>query len=183
MTTLRTTGFARAMTLVEVMVSLVLFAIAILGSFGLLAMSTRTMDTSRAFTQVTQILTHEMEAMRLRSFDSAAAGNGQRSITYLANNIANYSSFTPFADYRNGDMPPGTAQPALGADVLKGTTLQLRNATGFTCTRKVVLNGAGDSAEITLTVSWTDAQKMTHSRSINSSVSKNGLNDSLFIAK
>ncbi len=173
------------MTLVEVMVSMFIFAIAVLGAYSLLLFGLRTMDQTRAFTQVSQILTHEMEAMRLRSWSGSAdaAGKGQHSVKYLCDNAAGYSTFTPFADYRGGDVAPGSAQPALSTDVLGATTLQFRNANGFTCTRRFIPDASGESAEIVLTVSWVDSRKATHSRSYSSTVSKNGLNDSIFIAR
>ena len=188
------TGYRRAMTLTEVMVSLVVFVIVILGSLSLLQFGMRTMDTSRAFTQASQILTREMEAMRLRSFSTNGAGTGQLSITAIAAST-NYGTFVPFADYSNngdgkggtGDAADGAKQPAMGSAILGNTAIQYRNATGnaagYTCKRSVVLNSAGDLAEITVTVSWKDRSGATHTRSLNSSASKNGLNDSLFALK
>lgn len=188
------------MTLVEVMISTAVFAIAILGAYGLLVFALRTMDATRTFTQVTQILTHEMEAMRMRRWSDAAGGTtattttsglttavattqGQVSVKYMGKHMGDFETFTPFADYSGGDVFPGNPQPVLSTKVLGTTTLQLRNATGFKCTRKVVLDATEDSAEIVLTVSWNDARNAPHARSFISTVSKKGLNDSIFLSR
>lgn len=178
----------RAMTLVEVMVAMSIFPIGILGTFGVLNFSMKTMDDSRAQTQATQILIHEMEAMRLRSWNNTAvAGTAQLNIVTLAEKIAaqpaRYAVFTPFADYGVGDVAT-EAQPQLsGGAALGATSVKLLNASGFTCTRNVVLNASADSAEITLVVSWKDPRGITHTRTFRSTASENGLNDSIFLVR
>lgn len=55
-------------TLVEVMVSFAVFAVAILGAIALLIFSLKTVDDAKVLNQATQILMNEMEAMRMRSW-------------------------------------------------------------------------------------------------------------------
>lgn len=170
-----------AMTLIEVMASMFVFGFLVLGIFGLLNFGLRTMDDTRAFTQAAQILTHEMEAIRLRSF-SGDAGIGQKSVVYLCDHPSDYKQFTAFADYRGGDVAVGKDQPVMSESILGKTQLQLRNATGYSCTRELSYTGTDkDQISVKLVVSWVDGRKAPHSRYLSSSVSKNGLNDSLFL--
>ncbi len=55
-------------SLVEVIVSFVVFAVAILGAISLLIFGLKTVDDAKALNQATQILMNEMEAMRMRSW-------------------------------------------------------------------------------------------------------------------
>jgi prepilin-type N-terminal cleavage/methylation domain-containing protein len=172
----------KAMTLVEVMISMFVFSVVVLASFGLLNFGLRTMDTTRGFTQASQILTHEMEAMRLRSFDGDA-GINQKSVKYLCDHPDAYAAFTAFADYRGGDIvESGKVQGVVGEAVLGKTKLQLRSATGFTCKRELTYTNADkDQILVKLTATWSDSRNLQHSRYLSSTVSKNGLNDSIFL--
>jgi prepilin-type N-terminal cleavage/methylation domain-containing protein len=178
--------FKKAMTLVEVMISMFVFSVVVLASFGLLNFGLRTMDTTRGFTQASQILTHEMEAMRLRSFDGDA-GINQKSVKYLCDHPDAYASFTAFADYRGGDVvETEKKQPVVGEAVIGKTILQYRNAsgsaTGFTCKRELSYTNADkDQILVKLTATWSDSRNLQHSRYLSSTVSKHGLNDSIFL--
>jgi hypothetical protein len=55
-------------TLVETMMSLVIFSVIILGSIALTTFSLRNMDGVRTVAQVSRILTQEMESMRMRGW-------------------------------------------------------------------------------------------------------------------
>lgn len=58
----------RGMTLIEIMVAMGAFAIAVLGGISVMIFSLKTMDQVRANTQITQILLSEMEAIRMRTW-------------------------------------------------------------------------------------------------------------------
>lgn len=58
-----------AMTLVETMMSMLVFTIVILGTFALILFSMRNMDAARNKAQVDAILTNEIEAMRMRGWN------------------------------------------------------------------------------------------------------------------
>lgn len=64
------------MTLVEIMVSMVIFSIAILGTIGVFTFGLQSVDESRSFAQVTRILNHEMESMRIRQWSDRTLPNG-----------------------------------------------------------------------------------------------------------
>lgn len=64
----RKDGILHGFTLVETMISFAVFAIVCLGSLGLLTFSLKTMENARTMTQVSKILTHEMETMRMRGW-------------------------------------------------------------------------------------------------------------------
>jgi Tfp pilus assembly protein PilV len=57
------------MTLVEVMISMIVFTVAILGTVGVFTFGLQTMDEARSFSQATQLLNHEMESMRIRQWN------------------------------------------------------------------------------------------------------------------
>lgn len=58
------------MTLVEVMMSFAVFAIAIVGALGAIIFSLNSVDSARTEAQVTQVLVNEMEAMRMRRWNT-----------------------------------------------------------------------------------------------------------------
>lgn len=64
------------MTLVEVMISMVVFTLAILGTVGVFTFGLQTTDDSRSFSQATQLLNHEMESMRIRQWNDRVLPNG-----------------------------------------------------------------------------------------------------------
>lgn len=70
------------MTLVEVMVAMAVFVIALLGVIGLFIFNLKTMDQVRANTQITQILIHELEAMRMRTWDDRLVSSAPGGILY-----------------------------------------------------------------------------------------------------
>lgn len=58
-----------AMTLVETMMSMLVFTIVILGTFALILFSMRNMDAAKNKAQIDGILTNEIEAMRMRGWN------------------------------------------------------------------------------------------------------------------
>ncbi len=190
------------MTLVEVMISLVVFSVAILGTVGVFLFALRTVEDSRSFTQVTQILNHEMEAMRMREWNDRppfgtspaikglfTLGGAPASFPFTAE-----SEFTPYAVYGAPLRTDGISPAVLGGsdpnDVSFGNNLlqaQYRNAggnaAGFVCKRIITLkaDGCGEKyAEVTLKVTWVDKRGLTHSRSMHSTMAENGLNKRLY---
>lgn len=103
---------------------------------------------------------------------------------YLA--ASTESTFTPYAVY--GEPPKsGKTVATLGDEVaVPGSVIQLRAATGYTCTRKIELNRIPltetdvNSATVTLTIEWTDSRGQKHSRFNLGYMSKNGINDYLY---
>lgn len=71
-----------AMTLVEVMVAMAVFVIALLSVIGLFIFNMKTMDQVRANTQITQILIHELEAMRMRTWDDRLVSSAPGGVLY-----------------------------------------------------------------------------------------------------
>lgn len=217
----------RGFTLVEVMVSFVVFAVTILGAMALLMFGLKTVDDAKALNQATQILMNEMESMRMRSWNDQAIlrpdksagvihglktmGTGLQhngtwgapefrppggeilsskrvkngaSDTYAAAETA--TTFTPYAIY---GITPASGKPVatLGDEIaIPGSIVQLRAATGYTCTREITLSRSPgtvddvDTASVNLTIAWTDSRGQRHTRSNLGLMSKNGINDYLY---
>lgn len=70
------------MTLVEVMIAMVAFSIAVLGGIGVIVFSLRTMSRVRANTQMTQILMSEMESLRMRTWADRAVTSAPGGVLY-----------------------------------------------------------------------------------------------------
>lgn len=191
------------MTLVEVMVSLVVFSVAILGTMGVFIFALRTIEDSRSFTQVTQILNHEMEAMRMRWWADRPAQGTSPTVAGLFSlggspgsfpGTPRETEFLPFAVYGAPLRSDGVSPAVLGGtdpnDISFGNNLlfaQYRNASGsaagFVCKRVVTLkaDGCGEKyAEVKLEVSWVDRRGLTHTRSMHSSMSEHGINGVLY---
>lgn len=66
----------QGMTLVEVMISMVVFTVVILGTVGVFTFGLQTVDDSRSFSQATQLVNHEMESMRIRQWNDRVLPNG-----------------------------------------------------------------------------------------------------------
>lgn len=192
-----------AMTLVEVMISMAVFMTAILGTVGVFMMALRTIEDSRSFTQVVQVLNHEMEAMRTRWWaDRPAQGTSPKvdGLFTLGGAPASYpgatrvTSFQPFAIYGAPLRTDGVSAAVLGGpdanDIGFGDSLlaaRYRNAAGtaagYVCERRVTLrlDGCGEKyAEIELGVSWVDRKGLTHKRSLYSVMSEHGINGVLY---
>lgn len=100
------------MTLVEVMAALLVFAVAILGTLSTLIFSLRTVDDSRSFTQITQILNHEMESMRMRAWADRTLVVDSSGHTRTLHGISTLGSMPVGAA-----VPGGTAVSPLPGDV------------------------------------------------------------------
>lgn len=96
------------------------------------------------------------------------------------------STFTPYAVY--GEPPKsGKTVATLGEEVtIPGSVVQLRAASGYTCTRKVELSRIPlsepdvNTAAVTLTIEWADSRGQKHTRFNLGYMSKNGINDYLY---
>lgn len=224
------------MTIVEVMAALLVFAVAILGTMSVFIFSLRTVDDSRSFTQVTQILNHEMESMRMRAWNDRtivvdASGHTRKlhglstlgamtlpaGSAFLGGQVSSalpgdspaagafsqsYTTFVPFAVYGqkvadaddsskvaviaggNSFDVPFAPLSGGGASPLRAQYRNARGtAAGFTCTRRVSLfrdGCASNYAVVTLTVGWSDARGVQHSRSMSSTMSEGGLNSVIY---
>lgn len=107
------------MTLVEVMVALAFFAVAILGSITVFIFSLRSVDDARSFTQVTQILNHEMEAMRMRGWTDRQVTSSTGSVITTVHGLHSLGTGV----LHDGSDAPGAAfTPPGGLWVAKGAT-------------------------------------------------------------
>lgn len=182
-------GARRAMTLVEVMASLAVFGIVILGTLTMFNFSLSTVDDSRAFTRITQILNHEMEAMRLRGWsDRSVTTPGGPVVMSGLDTLAGGSGITdfiPFAIY--GETPPSGQTVATIGKGVEFTDEELKKnqakppmgaATNLRFTRTLTRDASTTmrSINVMLKADWTDSHGKTHTRSIQSKMSENGLN-------
>lgn len=63
-------------TLVEIMVALTVFAVAVVSLLGAFTFALKSVDQARTKAQVTQILLNEMESMRMRTWANRTIGDG-----------------------------------------------------------------------------------------------------------
>ena len=183
-------GARRAMTLVEVMASLAVFGVVILGTLAMFNFSLSTVDDSRAFTRITQILNHEMEAMRLRGWSDRTVTTSTNTTVVMKglDNLAGGSGITdfiPFAIY--GETPPSGQTVATIGKGVEFTDEELKKnqakppmgaATNLSFTRTLTRDASTTmrSINVVLKADWTDSHGKTHTRSIQSKMSENGLN-------
>lgn len=196
---------SRAITLVEVVISLTVFAIIILGTISVLIFGLRTIDQSRCTAQVTQIIMNEMEAMRMRKWEDRSPANGDLYLLYGIKTLGTAPAstfgssnaeipngtttgsffFAPFAYYANEIRnPPERIKYKLLFAYDAANPTDPANPAKLTRTVKLFKSATNpdageDFAVITITVEWTDRNGQKHSRSAQTTMSKNGLNDSI----
>lgn len=142
------TRAARAFTLVEAAISATVMAMVIAGAIGVIQSGFRAMDNARNTTLAAQIIQSEMERIRLLNWSEVSALGASSSV--------NLDDIFPSDD---------------------SITASLRSR--FTAARScTTVSGTDDEMKsITITVTWTGIDKISHSRSTTTYYCKNGLYD------
>jgi Tfp pilus assembly protein PilV len=161
----------KAFTLIEVMLAATVMLAGVVGAIQVLVSGSEMLETSRKQAAALQIIDSELARVRMSNLSGA------------------WSSVLPLA-LKNGTTPiyllesPDSSNPARyldpsasGAQANAKSYVEFRNLIKkFTCTRKVdFAMGRTDYKQVTITVTWTNHNGRTYSRTGTTYVGKNGL--------